>query len=184
MYYTNSLTITMNSNEAANKAIEILRDRLMIGFECDNEYRKNPSAELAELLAVEENQIVLPEEEGCYTPEDAQAIIPELLRSIAETLKAESFTCQNFNSSDYVDTSVEATFNNGILTIETALYPNGDSDEMYVECEACGEAVVIRMEDYKEGETYYCPDCGEEIDVASVYEENKPVVNNMTFCIK
>ena len=38
MYYTNSMKVTLKNAEAATKALEVMRTRLIEGFECDNDY--------------------------------------------------------------------------------------------------------------------------------------------------
>ena len=43
MYYTNSMKITLKNAESATKALEVLRTRLIEGFECDNDYERVPS---------------------------------------------------------------------------------------------------------------------------------------------
>ncbi len=180
MYYTNNITIEMKDNTTATKALEILKERLATGFEFDKEYRRNPSERMAEALEVEKNTITIPEEDGFHTPDHSMVVVVELMKAVATELKNETFFCFSCNTSDCDEAQIEAEYENGILKTETAYYPNGYTEYLY--CEECG-ADVVAMEEYDPNETYICPDCGEELDMESVYEEWKPEITVKEFTI-
>jgi len=100
MYYENAMKITMKNENAAAEALEIMKTRLIAGFDCDKGYKRNPSMLMHDALKVIDNTIVLPEEFGCYTHEDAENVIPELMQNLAAHLSTEVFAFDVCNSSD------------------------------------------------------------------------------------
>ena len=60
MYYTNSMKVTLKNAEAATKALEVLRTRLIEGFDCDKSYARIPSMMMLANLNAKENIIGLP----------------------------------------------------------------------------------------------------------------------------
>lgn len=171
MYYTNTMKVTLKNKKIAAAALEIMKTCLAVGFDCDKKYKRNPSMEMIDNLKITGKKVILPEDFGCYLPEDAEIVIPELLRDLAEHLSNETFTCENSNTTDDDESWVEAQYVDGALTVKTTYFPSGYCD-FY--CEECDE-VVISMDDYEEGETYTCPECGEEMDLsdwAPVITEN------------
>lgn len=180
MYYTNEITIEMKDNTTATKALEILKARLEAGFDVDKNYRRNPSKRMAEALAVEENTIIIPEEDGFYDPYTSIDVNIELLKALATEMRDEAFTTFICNVSDCDEAQIEAEYENGTLTTTTTYYPNGYTEFLY--CEEC-DAEIVELEKYDPNATYICPDCGEEIDMESVYEEWKPEITKKEFTI-
>ena len=166
MYYTNNIEITMKDNDSAQKALEILKNRLTDGFECDKSYKKGPSMLMYDNLMVEDNTIFLFDKIGCYTPEDSEDVMCELIEFLANNLPNETFSCKIWNNGDYTDSSINAEHESGVLKIRTVYYPSGYSA---LECQECGE-LICEMEEYEEGEfciyDVICPECGEEIDMS------------------
>lgn len=101
MYYTNSVKVTLKNAEAATKALKILRTRLIEGFDCDKGYARIPSMMMLANLEVADNTIDLPEDFGCYTPDDSMSVIPELMKDLAAHLSNEDFSFDCCNTSDY-----------------------------------------------------------------------------------
>jgi hypothetical protein len=158
----NTVKITLKNPESATKALEILRNRLSKGFEIDKIYRRNPSQRMREALEVNENTIVLPEDFGCYITEDAEDVMFELIQHLAENMGKSSFTWDGWDSNNYTDGHFEAEYENGFLKIKYTYYPSGDCRLC---CPECGE-MSITPDEYEEGKTYICSECGEEIDVS------------------
>lgn len=94
MYWTNEMTMIFKDNAIAIKALEVLKERLIDGFGYDNFYRKNPSKLMHDNLNVDDNIIFLFNNIGCFTPEDAENVLPELIQHLAENLSNESFSCK------------------------------------------------------------------------------------------
>ncbi len=117
MYYTNMLTITMENEEMATKALEIMKKRLEAGFEIDNTYRRSPSMRMAADLEIQGNIITLPEERGYYVPEESNEVFIELLKTMAAALRVD-FSCSAYNAESHADSSLEATIKNNLLTVK------------------------------------------------------------------
>ena len=176
MYYTNTVKITLKNNESATKALEILRNRLNAGFEIDKNYKRNPSLSMSEALEVIDNAIELPEDFGCYITEDAENVMFELIRHLAENMGNLEFAWNGWNSNDYTDGHFEAEYAQGLLNIQYTYYPSGAGTTVW--CAECDEE-IIHMDDFEEGKTYVCPECGEVIDMT----EYAPVVTEKTIQI-
>lgn len=181
MYYTNSVKVTLKNAEIATKALEILRTRLIAGFDCDKGYARIPSMKMLANLDAEDNIIDLPEDFGCYLPDDAANVISELMQELAAHLSGEAFTFDTCNNSDYDESWVDGSYANGELKIKTTYLPSGFGD-LY--CQECEEVIATMSDDaegnlfveYKEGA---CPECGEEIDLSNWL----PVITEKTFKI-
>ena len=176
MYYNNTLKVTMKNNTVANKALEILRSRLAEGFSDDNGYRTKPSQMMSDALEVVDNTIVLPEDFGCYITEDAENVMFELIRHLAENIGNDSFVWNGWDCNDYSEANVEAEYAQGLLNIKYTYYPSGAGTTVW--CAECDEE-IIHMDDFEEGKTYVCPECGEVIDMT----EYAPVVTEKTIQI-
>lgn len=177
MRYDNEMMVTMRTAKMAEKAMEILKDRLTAGFDCDEDYKNNPysifrcdedcgnnpSQRLIKDLTIDGRVIKVPFDCGYYIPTDAMTVMCELADTLAKNFEKNTFTLFNQNMSDYDMSRVEASFKKGVLDIQTTYYPNGFLGDYY--CLKCG-AVVVYAEDYVEGNTYICPECGEEIDLS------------------
>lgn len=177
MRYDNEMKITMRTATMAEKAMEILKNRLAAGFDCDEDYKNNPysifccnedcgnnpSQRLIKDLEIDGRAIKVPFDCGYYIPTDAVTVMCELAETLAKNLSANAFTLFNQNTSDDDMSRVNATFKKGILEIQTIYYPNGYCEEYF--CPECG-GVAVYAEDYVEGNTYICPECGEEIDLS------------------
>lgn len=182
MYWTNKMTVTLKNNSMAVKALEILKNRLSSGFGCDIAYKKNPSMLMSDNLNVDGRTIFLANDIGCYTPEDAENVLPILIQHLAENLPSEKFTCKVWSNCDYSDGSINAKYQNGILTIKTVYYPSGYCS---LSCPECDEE-IFEMEKYEkgkvaiDGDICICPECGEEIDlndwVPFTYEKTVKII--------
>lgn len=179
MYWTNYTSIEMEDKATATKALEILKERLESGFEIDKIYRKNPSKFMAEVLEVNDNAIVAPEEVGFYVPYEGIDVNEELLKTLATNMPDSEFYACICNTSDYDEAETYANFENGILKIKTTYYPTGFAEELF--CEECS-GVVVMLEDYNSNTTYICPECGEEHE-AGFFDEWKPVITEKEFTI-
>ncbi len=118
MEYVNILTITMETEELAIKAMDILKERLGAGFECDEMYRIIPSKKMAEDLILIDNEITLPENSGYSAPEEANDVIAELMKCLAAKMDGACIICEAYNFSDYVGNELFAILENGTLRIE------------------------------------------------------------------
>lgn len=174
MLYHNELTITLRTNKTAAIALEIMRTRLSAGFDCDKKYNDVPSVKMMDDLEVDGRTITLPHNSGYYFPKDAEIVIGELLKCLAEGLSGKNFTCKNQNYSDEDMNDIEAQCKNGVLKVKTIYYPMGYIE--FFHCEECG-ATVVWLDEYEEGETYICPDCGEVVDLSN----QMPEVTEKTF---
>ena len=175
MYYENTMKVTMKNENAAAAALEIMKTRLTAGFDCDKGYKRNPSMLMHDALEVIDNTIVLPEEFGCYTHEDADKVIPELMQDLAAHLSTEVFTFDVRNSSDYDEGWIEGSYANGKLKVKTTYFPSGYCN-LY--CQEC-DKLIATMSEYEDNNTYICPECGEEIDLS----DWAPVTTEKTFQI-
>ena len=181
MHYENSLTVTLKNKKTAATALEIMKTRLIAGFDCDKKYRRTPSMRMCEDLDVTGNIIDLPEDCGYYFADDAEMVMLELLKDLAAHLSGESFTFNICNSNDYDEEWIDGSYANGELKIKTTYLPSGFGDYY---CPACGE-VIATMNDDAEGNIFVeykedvCSECGEEID----FSEWLPVITEKTFQI-
>ena len=181
MYYENSLKITLKNKKTAAAALEIMKTRLIAGFDCDKGYKRVPSMLMHDALEIKKNTIVLADDFGCYTPEDAEKVIPELMQDLAAHLSTEAFTFDACNSSDDDEGWIAGRCENGELKIKTTYLPSGFGD---CYCPECDEVIATMKDDtdgnlfveYKEG---VCPECGEEIDLSDWL----PVITEKTFQI-
>ena len=162
MQFSNNMTVMMKNHKAAIKALNILNQRLSVGFDCDSSYKKNPSMLMQEHLKAYSNTVYI-ENVGCYTPEDAEIVFCDLLQYLAENLPTETFSCKAWYHSTYTSGSFDAEYKDGELNFTIVYYPEGYST-LY--CQNCGEA-VCEMRDYEDGWfTSYCSNCDEETDFA------------------
>ena len=181
MYWENTMKVTFKNKKAAVAALEVMKARLVKGFDCDKSYRRIPSMETHDALRLAGKTITLPEEFSNYLPEDAEKVIPELMKDLAEHLNNESFTFDTCNSSDYDEGWVDGSYANGELKVRTTYLPSGFGEFF---CEECGE-VVATMEDDAKGNIHIeyeedgCPECGAEIDLS----EWLPVITTKTIQI-
>ena len=181
MYYENSLKITLKNKKTAAAAMEIMKTRLIAGFDCDKGYKRVPSMLMHDALEIKKNTIVLADDFGCYTPEDAEKVIPELMQDLAARLSTEAFTFDACNNSDDDEGWIAGRCENGELKIKTTYLPSGFGD---CYCPECDEVIATMKDDtdgnlfieYKEGT---CPECGEEIDLSDWL----PVITEKTFQI-
>lgn len=169
------MKVTLKNKKVAAAALEIMKTRLIAGFDCDKGYKRVPSMLMHEALEAAGNTIVLADDFGCYTPEDAEKVIPELMQYLATHLTAEAFTFEACNSSDDDEGWVEGCCENGELKVKTTYFPSGYCN-LY--CQEC-DKLIATMSEYEDGKTYICPECGEEIDLS----DWAPVTTEKTFQI-
>ena len=168
MYYTNQIKVTLKNEETAAAALEIMKARLIAGFDCDKNYHNIPSIQMAEDLDATANTIELPEDCGYYLPEDAEKVIPELMLYLAAKLRTEDFTFTSCSNSDPDEGWVDGSYANGELKVKTTYLPSGFGD-LY--CQECDE-VIATMEDDADGNLFIehnegiCPECDEENDLS------------------
>ncbi len=193
MYWTNGLKVTLKDAETAAAALEIMKARLIDGFDCDKNYRFNAAMELHDTLEVFDNSIVLPEDSGSYLPGDSETVFAELMEYLAKHLSTENFTFTAGSTSDYDEGYINGNYTNGELKFEEVYFSNGFSHIWCPECEeiiasmddnaegdiwivsANGELIASK-EDLKKGKTFICPECGEEIDLSDwVTVSNKTI---------
>ena len=180
MEFHNTFAITMTHEDAATTAYGIIKNRLALGFESDNQYRMKPSILMASSLLVRGNTICVPEEMSFYTVCDIEEVFIALLKNLAEQLSTEAFTFQAVNTSTYDGSTITAYYDNDTLRIKSVYAPYGNAVCMY--CPECGEYEVL-FEDYEEGKMHFCPKCGEEVDWDAEYADQKPTVEEYSYKI-
>ena len=173
MWYSNQLTIKMRNEEMAKEALDVLVKRLVLGFDFDKNYKFSPSLKMMEVLEIKENVVEIPAEIGCYTPDEAFTVFTELLEYLATHLKGEEFYCRCWSNDDYIDSDLEASYKTGVLAVKELFYPEGYREFLW--CDDCGEDVV-EFAEYNPNEKYYCPSCGEELDLEEEYKNIKPII--------
>ena len=110
MEFHNTFAITMKNESAITTAYGIIKNRIELGFESDNEYRKSPSVQMASSLRVSGNTIYVPEEMSFYTVTDIEEVFIELLKHLAGQLSTEVFTFQAVNTSTYDGSKITACY--------------------------------------------------------------------------
>lgn len=164
-----TFNLTFANKAAAENAKKIATDTFKaMTTSC---YNYNPYELFAASLCVKENDLT--SEEACLTAEDFMNATVEVIKTIAESLKTESFTFNTFGEDTYTESCVDGCFEDGLLAITSTYYPNGYCE--YLECPECGE-FVVRLEEYDPSKTYVCPECGEELDLSEQYAEAAPVI--------
>lgn len=181
MEYYNEFKLTMETNAKAKEASEILVNRLNKGFEIDNTYRFNPSSKMAQVISANDNTVTLDGYDGYYTVEDSEEVFFELIKVLAENLSEDTFSCEIINNSTYSEGTINTSFSNGILTINSVYYPEGYTE--YLCCDECGENIV-KIDEYDASKTYFCEECGEEVDLQEQYENCKPIITEKVIAIK
>ena len=136
----------METNAKAKEASEILINRLNKGFEIDNTYRFNPSSKMAQVISANDNTVTLDGYDGYYTVEDSEEVFFELLKVLAENLSEDTFSCEIINNSTYSEGTINASFSNGILTINS-VYCTPEGYTEYLCCDECGENIV-KIDEY------------------------------------
>ena len=124
MYYTNSMKLTLKNEETASLALEIMKQRLSLGFDVDHIYKNSPSTLMLDNFFVEGCRISVPEEFGCLVPEDAKDVQIDLIRHLAKYLK-ETFSCEIYNYCDCSESEIAVQFNGQDLNVSVIYYPDG-----------------------------------------------------------
>ena len=171
--YHNDFEITF-TNEADAESAKIIATNAINAMSVPG-YAYNATEEFANSLCVEGN--VLANEEYSFTSDDLLNVAVATIKAIAGSMKTASFSFKSGSADTYAESWAEGCFENGILTITSAYYPEGYSE--FLTCPECGEAVE-RMDDYDPSKTYICPECGEEVDLS----DQAPVNSKETFEIK
>ena len=180
MEFHNTFAITMNNESAATTAFGIIKNRIELGFNSDNQYRENPSVLMASSLQVSGNTIYSPENMSFYTVLDIEEVFISLLKHLSKQLSTEAFTFQSVNTSTYDGSTITACYDSDTLKIKSVYAPYGNAVCMY--CPECGEYEVL-FENYEEGKMHICPQCGEEVDWDAEYAEQKPTVEEYSYKI-
>ena len=167
----NDFTVTFTNAAAAKKA-KLIAEESFRAQHYDL-YAYQPSILAADSLIIE-NDMTLTFEEYCFDSSDLMDACINVVKAIANSMKSENFEFSVEGCDTYTESSVEGSFSNGTLTINSIFYPSGWIEDL--ECPECGEPVVS-LEDYDPSKTYVCPECGEEIDLSVQYEEVAPVVS-------
>ncbi len=172
-----TFNLTFTNNAAAELAKMIAADTFKAMMTTD--YNYNPYELFAKSLSVKGE--VLTSEEACLTAEDFMNAAAAVIKAIAENLKTENFTFNTFGEDTYTESCVDGCFKDGLLTITSTYYPNGDCE--YLGCPECGE-FVVSLEEYDPSKTYVCPECGEELDLSEMYAEVAPVITREIIEVK
>lgn len=180
MEFHNTFAINMKNECAATTAYVIIKNRLELGFESDNQYRMKPSILMASSLLVSGNTIYVSEDMSFYTVADIEEVFIALLKNLAEQLSTEAFTFQATNTSTYDGSTITACYDSDTLKIKSVYAPYGNAVCMC--CPECGEYEVF-FEGYEEGKMHFCPKCGEEVDWDAEYEDQKPTVEEYAYKI-
>lgn len=167
-----TMTINFNNNEAANKAMDIIKAALKtITPKFPTEFIK-----FEKDITVEENEIIVDESCSLW-----QAIgrVDILAKEVATKLADEDFTldCYYYSCNCGYKESVKADYSNGKLTINTVF----SEDDGY--CPECGE-LIVRFDEYDSNAHYYCPECGEELDHEEMFEDGLPTFTKEIIKIK
>ena len=162
MMYYNDLKITLRTNKVAVKALEIISQRLSLGFDCDCNYDDAPSTQMMKELYVTDRVVTFPSNSNLFAPEDMCEVVSVLLKDLAESIEAKTFSCRCSASSEDDYCIIDATYKKNELSVEYTYYPVGPCEKYY--CDSCG-AFIIFEDEYEAGKTYICPDCGEEVDL-------------------
>ena len=180
-YYTR-LTGTFSNKNAAMKAMNVAKAVLADnGNTYDRNYARTPSQFMSDELEVKKNKLILSGYCGFYVPEDTEAVLTDIFKEIAKTMPTETFTFESYTDSTYSDIDIEGNYINGTLTINSIYYPCGYVE--YLRCPECCEEILSLEEYDPEKKQYVCPECGETIDLAKVFEDMNPVKASHIFTI-
>ena len=179
MEFTNTITITMENNEAADTALETIKKVICSGDYSEN-YRTNTAMKLANDLQVKGTKIVQVDYNGYFIPEDISSVMEDVLKAIAKIDSVHRFECEVFTDSTYSEDEFEATYKKGLLKIKVTYLPSGYWE--YLSCPVCGEDIV-KLEEFDPNKEYVCPVCGEVINLKEQYEETAPVVEEKEYHI-
>ena len=124
MKYTNFMIIDLKNKRTASKAMKVIKNRLSEGFACDEHYEDSPSDRMMNDLTFAYNtMIMLPEGNGYYLPNDAEAVICELMKHLAENIGGKAFEWFSHSTSKKDFAKADARYENGVLAIKTEFYP-------------------------------------------------------------
>lgn len=155
-----TINMIVKSKEMAEKAMklfnEVLKDELYFHFEIEeDDIREEDDCFIIEI-----------DEEPLFLTWEGNEQVAFFVKEFILQNPKESFYLENTTSfSNCGDTNYyEYTYDekNKELTIRT-VFAEFDSLYMCPECEEDFEEALVYIEDYKKGETYTCPYCGETI---------------------
>ena len=125
MKYTNFLIIDLKNKRTATKAMNVMKNRLSNGFACDDHYEDSPSGRMMnDLQILNGTMILLPEGNGYYLPKDAEVVITELMKYLAENIGGKAFEWFSHSSSTNDFAKADALYEDGILRIVTEFWPD------------------------------------------------------------
>ena len=167
MQLINNLKMTLENNEQATKAVEIIKG---IAAKRIPEYPEELTEYIADLVArgntvmVEESYSLLGDTFLELTSDIIKACV--VLTQSSFEVDAWQYSCNCGYSS-----SVTAARNGNELKITTIVSENGNAT-----CPECG-VTIVSFDEYDPNETYYCPECGEEMDHLEMFEGCLPEIS-------
>lgn len=177
MYFYNEFTFTFKSKEESEKAIDIIKTAIENSpkYDFDKSYAQDFRKDMANNLYLYNREmefyfdidiydVILSRK--CYlTSSNALEFFIDLLKNIGDTVGDYKVTISNNDT--YEDSYIEAKKENGVLTLNSVLYPEGYYDE--IDCDECGYEIVERDE-WDGTPIIECPVCGAEIDLAELFK--------------
>ena len=170
----NNLKMTMENKNQAAKAAEMIAE---IAAKRTPE-SPNELNDFLECVEVKRNKVIV--DGSCSLWENTfLEMLPEIFKACA------ALTNQKFEANAWYEScncgysaSIEAERRGSTLNLRTVVSENGDGI-----CPECCEQIVC-YDEYDPDETYYCPECGEEIDHEEMFGGELPVITKETFEIK
>ena len=133
MEYNTELTITMETNDLAQKALSAACATLEdLAWVYNQGYCNDPTGRFVNALSTQNNTIVL-DENGYFIPEDLQEVIETILEAIAKALPTSCFTCSSYTTSTYAECGFEASYDGKVISSEYVYYPEGYISDAEIE---------------------------------------------------
>lgn len=170
----NNLRMTMENKSQAVKAAEMIAEIAA---------KRTPVSpnELKNFLAcvdVQRNMVIV--DGSCSLWENTfLEMLPEIFKDCASLTnqKLEALAWYESCNCGYSAT-IEAERSGNALNMRTVVSENGDGI-----CPECYEQIVC-YDEYDPDKTYFCPECGEELDHEKMFDGVLPVITKETFEIK
>ena len=169
----NNLKMTMENKAQAIEAARIIAELAS---------RRTPEApnelnNFVTCIEVKRNKVIV--DDSCSLHETAfLELIPEVIKACAHLTSKEYKVIAWYESCNCgYQATIEAERDANTLSIKTIVSENGDGI-----CPECCVQVVCHDE-YDPNETYYCPECGDELDHLEMFGGILPVVTQESFRI-